>query len=86
MPGNTDLQRRRKREAVQGVALFAVIQLAVIGVMVGLCFIPGMPGWCVALFGALAVLSGVSLIGAALVLRQRFREIERGELDAASEY
>ena len=46
MPGNTDLQRRRKRSAVCGVALFAVIQLAVIGVMVGLCFIPGMPGWC----------------------------------------
>ena len=38
------------------------------------------------LVGALAVLSGVSLIGAALVLRQRFREIERGELDAAAEY
>ena len=57
MPRNTDLQRRRKWEAVQGVALFAVIQLAVIGVMVGLCFIPGMPGWCVALFGALAVLT-----------------------------
>lgn len=86
MPKNIDPKRQRKREAVQGVALFAVIQLAVIGVMVGLCFIPGMPGWCVALFGALAVLSGVSLIGAALVLRQRFREIERGELDAASEY
>ncbi len=86
MPRNTDLQRRRKREAVQGVALFAVIQLAVIGVMVGLCFIPGMPGWCVALFGALAVLSGVSLIGALVVLRKRFQEIEGGELDAAAEY
>ena len=86
MPGNTDLQRRRKRSAVCGVALFAVIQLAVIGVMVGLCFIPGMPGWCVALFGALAVLSGVSLIGALVVLRKRFQEIEGGELDAAAEY
>ena len=86
MPRNTDLQRRRKLEAVQGVALFAVIQLAVIGVMVGLCFIPGMPGWCVALFGALAVLSGVSLIGALVVLRKRFQEIEGGELDAAAEY
>lgn len=86
MRSNTELQRRRKRSAVCGVVLFALIQLAVIGVMTGLCFIPGMPGWCVALFGVLAGLSGVSLIGAALVLRQRFHEIERGELDAASEY
>ena len=86
MPKNIDPKRQRKREAVQGVLLFAGIQLACMVLLAALCFLPGLPGWCVALFGALAVLSGVSLIGAALVLRQRFREIERGELDAASEY
>ena len=86
MPKNIDLKRQRKREAVRGVLLFAVIQLACMALFTVLCFIPALPGWCVVLFGVLAVCCVLPLIGALVVLRKRFQEIEGGELDAAAEY
>lgn len=86
MPKNIDPKRRRKREAIQGVVLLAVIQLACIVLFAALCFTPVLPGWGVVLFGVLAVCCVLPLIGALAVLRKRFQEIEGGELDAAAEY
>ena len=80
MRNNTDPKRRRRREAVRGVAIFDVFQLACAALLAALCFIPELPGWCVVLFGVLAAGCLLPVIGAAAVLRERFREIERGEL------
>jgi len=54
--------------------------------MVWLCFLPDCPGWASVLFGVLAVLSLGMIIPALLLLKQRFKEIEGGEQDAAAEY
>lgn len=77
---------RRKKEASQGVALFALIQLACALCFGALCFIPGVPGWFVLLFGILAVFCLLLIIPALLLLKNRFQEIEGGELDAAAQY
>lgn len=79
-------QRRRKREAVRGVLLFALLQIACVAAFASLCWIPGLPRWLFYLFAALAVLSLFPLLAAVKVLRQRFKEIEGGELDAAGQY
>ena len=80
------IEARRKREAVRGVVLFGLLQLACVVCFVSLCFIPDLPGWTVALFAALAVLCLLPLMFSLAALKQRFREIEGGELDAAAEY
>ena len=49
-------KEQRKRSAVRGVLLFALLQLACAVCFGALCFIPDMPGWCVILFGVLAAL------------------------------
>lgn len=77
---------RRKREAVRGVALFGLLQLACTACLASLCFIPDLPGWTVVLFAVLAAVSIAPLVGAIVVLKQRFREIEGGEQDAAGQY
>lgn len=87
MPESIERRKaRRKREAVRGVVLFGLLQLACIVCFAALCFIPGLPGWAVALFAALAVLCAAPMAVSLAVLKQRFREIEGGELDAAAEY
>lgn len=77
---------RQKREAVRGVVLFGPIQLACVVCFASLCFIPGLPGWAVVMFAALALLCAAPLAVSLMTLKQRFREIEGGELDAAAEY
>lgn len=77
---------QRKRSAVRGVLLFALLQLACAVCFGALCFIPDMPRWCVILFGVLAALTLVLILPALLVLKDRFKEIEGGELDAAAKY
>lgn len=79
-------QARRKREAVRGVLLFAVLQVAACVGCAALCFIPGMPQWAVILCLVLAIFCLVLMIPAFWVLRSRFKEIEGGELDAAGKY
>ena len=79
-------KEQRKRSAVRGVLLFALLQLACAVCFGALCFIPDMPGWCVILFGVLAALCLVLILPALLVLKDRFKEIEGGELDAAGKY
>ena len=77
---------RRKKSAARGVLLFGLVQLASAACFLSLCFIPGLPGWCVILFGALAAACVLLMIPALLALRERYKEIEGGDLDAASEY
>ena len=77
---------KRKREAVIGVVMFALLQLATAVCFGALCFIPDVPGWFPVVFGALAGLCLLLIIPAALLLKTRFQEIEGGELDAAAEY
>ena len=86
MRNDTELIRRRKRSAVRGVALFAVFQLGCGGIFLSLCFIPGLPMWAAALFGLLAVFCAALVFPALAVLKQRFQEIQGGELDEARQY
>ena len=78
-------KRRRRREAVRGVALFGLLQVAA-ACFVALCWIPDLPQWLFWIFAALAALCVVPMLIALVALRQRFKEIEGGELDAAGQY
>ena len=86
-PENIEQRKaQRKKSAIRGVVFFALLQLAGAVCFGALCFIPDVPGWFVVLFGGLAGLCLLLIIPAVLVLKQRFNEIEGGELDAAAEY
>ena len=60
-----DGKRRRRREAVRGVALFGVFQLACAALFVALCWIPELTEWCAVLFAVLAAACLLPLPGAA---------------------
>ena len=66
--------------------MFALLQLACAACFAALCFIPDLPRWLFWPFAALAGLCGLLIIPALVVLKQRFKEIEGGEYDAATEY
>ena len=78
--------RRQRRHAALGIALFSLLQAACAGCFAALCFIPDLPRWLFLLFAALAGFCGLLVIPALVVLKQRFHEIEGGELDADAEY
>lgn len=87
MQKNTeDRKKRQRREAIRGVALFGLLQAACVVCFIALCLIPDLPQWAVILFAALAVASALPMVAALVVLRQRFHEIQGGELDAARQY
>lgn len=87
MPANIEARKKRyRRQAVLGVALFGLLQLACVVCFGALCLIPDLPGWLFWLFAILGAFCAGLMIPALVVLRQRFREIEGGELDAAAEY
>ena len=69
-----------------GVTLFALLQLACGAFLVSLCFIPGLPLWAAVLLGALALLCVLTVIPALGALKERFKEIQGGELDEARQY
>lgn len=77
---------KRKKSAVLGVVFFVILQLASAICLGALCLIPGLPRWCFILFGALAALCILLIFPAIWVLKERFREIEGGELDEAGQY
>lgn len=81
-----DVKAQRKRSAVMGVVLFTLLQLACAAAFGALCFIPDIPGWLFGLFCGLALLCLGLIIPAFLLLKDRFEEIEGGELDAAGKY
>lgn len=85
MPDNTD-KARCKREAVCGAVLFCLLQLVWIVCFAALCRIPDLPRWLFYLFAALAALCVIPMLMALVALRQRFEEIEGGELNEARQY
>ncbi len=87
MPVNIEERKRRyRRQAVLGVVFFGLLMLACGGCFGALCLIPDLPGWLLWLFAILGAFCAALMIPALVVLRQRFQEIEGGELDAAAEY
>lgn len=78
--------RRKKRGAVRGVAIFALLQSAGAACIGAICFIPGIPRWVSIPCLALAVLPLLLILPAIWALKERFKEIEGGELDAADKY
>ena len=86
-PGNIDaVKARRKRSAVTGVVFFALLQLTCAVAFGSMCFIPDIPGWLFALLCGLALFCLGLIVPAVLLLKDRFKEIEGGELDAAGKY
>ena len=79
-------RKRRKKEAVCGILFFALLQLACAICFASLCFIPDTPTWLFVMFLVLALLCLVLIIPALWTLRERIKEIEGGELDAAAQY
>ena len=77
---------KRKKEAVYGILGFAALQIVCAVAFGSLCFIPNIPKgvfWC---FLVLAVICLLLIVPAMCVLKERFKEIEGGELDAAGKY
>ena len=61
-------QAKRKRSAVNGVVFFTLLQVACALSFGALCLIPELPGWCVVLFGVLAVGCLLLIIPAAVMI------------------
>ena len=81
-----DKKAVRKREAVYGILVFAVLQIVCAIAFGSLCFMPDIPKgvfWC---FFVLAGLCLILVVPALFTLKERFKEIEGGELDAAGKY
>ena len=77
---------RQKREAVYGILVFTAIQLVCAIAFGSLCFVPDAPPWVFWMFFGLAVFCLLLIIPALIVLKQRFKEIEGGELGVAGKY
>ena len=80
------LHKKQRTDAVRGVLLFGVFQLVCVAGFIMLCLIPDLPRWAVILFAALAAASALPMVAALVVLKQRFHEIQGGELDVARQY
>ena len=77
---------KRKKESVCGVLIFAVLQIVCAAAFGCVCFVPDVPKgvfWC---FLVLAVICLLLIVPALCVLKERFKEIDGGELDAAGKY
>lgn len=81
-----DKKEKRKREAVYGVLGFAALQIICAAVFGSLCFIPDVPRGAIWCFLVLAAACLLLIIPALCVIKERFKEIEGGELDAAGQY
>lgn len=81
-----ETKAKRKKEAVYGILGFAALQIVCAVAFGSLCFIPNIPKgvfWC---FLVLAVICLLLIVPALRVLKERFKEIEGGELDVAGKY
>ena len=81
-----DKKAKRKKEAVSGVLGFAALQVVCAAAFGSVCFVPDIPRggfWC---FLVLAVLCLIMVVPALFALKERFKEIEGGEVDAAGKY
>ncbi len=87
MPPNTEESRRaRRREAAQGAVSFVLVQLLCAGALLWVrARLPG-PGWLDTLLLVLALADLVTIPFVWVVWKQRLKEIEGGESDAAGQY
>ena len=87
MPKNIDPgQRAQKKDARKGAAFFALVQLAMALLLLwGRSQLAGLEGLRLLLL-ILAVGDLVTIPAVWIVLKQRMKEIEGGELDAARKY
>ena len=81
-----EYKAKQRKEAVCGVAFFAVIQVMTMIAFGSLCFIPDAPKGLVILFAVLAGICVLPLLMAIRVLKLRFAEIEGGEAYDARQY
>lgn len=85
-PKNIEPAKRRERSAaIQGTVSHVVIQLLSVAVLLGLRHLT-VRVWLDNLLLLVAVLDLITIPVSFVVLRQRLREIERGELDEARKY
>lgn len=86
-PESIEKRRARlKKEAVRSVVITAVLALVGAAVCVGLALIPGMPVGLSIAFFVPPVFCVLLILSAVRALKERFEEIEGGELDAADQY
>ena len=87
MPGDIEARRRRqKREAVQGVLLFAGLRSASVVVLLWSASLVPQLRWLQVILGVLALAVGAPVLFVGVTLKQRLKEIEGGESDAAAQY
>ena len=79
-------RHRDKKAAVIGVAVYAFFMALSAATVGWVCFLPETPAFGELLMGTLAVVLLLMIVPALVALKQRFAEIEGGELDEASEY
>ena len=85
-PKNTEPAKRRERkEAIRGVVTHVVVQLLSVAVLLGLRCLT-VRAWLDNLLLFVAVLDLITLPFSFIVLRQRLREIEKGEMEDARKY
>lgn len=86
MQRNIKSKRQRKREAVQGVLFFAVLRIAAVVILLWSISLAQTPPWLQLLLGILALVMGLPVLFVGPTLKQRWKEIEGGEQDAAAQY
>lgn len=85
-PKNTEPAKRRERkEAIWGVVTHVAVQLLSVAVLLGLRCLT-VRAWLDNLLLVVAVLDLITLPFSFVVLRQRLREIEKGEMEEARKY
>ena len=67
---------KEKREAVIGIVMFGLIQLACVVGFWALCLIPDLPQWLFILFAAFGMFCAALMIPALWALKKRFQEID----------
>ena len=86
MPSDTERKRRRKREAVRGVLLFAGLRLAAVVILLWCAAqTPELP-WLQVLLAVVSLGIALPILFVGVTLKQRFQEIDGGEQDAAAQY
>lgn len=85
-PESTEQHKRQRREAVKGVLLFALLQLIAAGILLWAARIPELPGWLSGVLRLIAAADVLAILPTGSILKQRFQEIEGGELDEAGQY
>ena len=85
-PKNTEPAKRRERkETIRGVVTHVAVQLLSVAVLLGLRCLT-VRAWLDNLLLLVAVLDLITLPFSFVVLRQRLREIEKGEMEEARKY